>query len=70
MEVSEHGVFQCYAGLLLQRLEGLSVVVLPEVLQTQADGLLFTVLHRGQKEKSCFGLFRRVVGLIPKDMTL
>lgn len=50
MEVCEHGVLQCYARLLLQRLEGLGVVVLAEVLQTQTYGLLFTVLHGGQKE--------------------
>ena len=40
----EHGVLQSNAGLLLQRLKGLCVIVLPEVLQAQADGLLFSVL--------------------------
>lgn len=45
VEVREHGMLQRYPRLLLQRLEGLCVVVLPEVLEAKADGLLFSVLH-------------------------
>lgn len=50
VQVGEHGVLQGDARLLLQGLEGLRVVVLPEVLQAQADRLLFAVLleHKGE----------------------
>lgn len=44
MEVREHGMLQSDPCFLLQGLEGFCVVVLPEVFQAQADGLLFTVL--------------------------
>lgn len=73
MEVCEHGVLQRYARLFLQRLESLSVVVLPEVLQTQTDGLLLAVLHRRQKETNGRTLITHsdmAVGLIPKEITL
>lgn len=45
MQMSEHGVFQCDSSLLLERLEGLGVVMLSEVFQTEADGFLFSVLQ-------------------------
>jgi len=44
MKVREHWVLQCYPSLLLQRLKGLCVVMLPEVLEAKADGFLFSVL--------------------------
>lgn len=44
MEMREHGMLQSDPCFLLQGLEGFRVVVLPEVFQAQADGLLFTVL--------------------------
>lgn len=44
MQVCQHGVLQCYPSLLLQRLEGLCVVMLPEVLEAKADGFLFSIL--------------------------
>lgn len=72
VEVCEHGVLQRDARLLLQRLEGLGVVVLPEVLQTQTDGLLFTVLHRRQKEVNIRTLLTRpdrAVGLTSEEIT-
>lgn len=50
MEVREHGMLQSDPCFLLQGLEGFCVVVLPEVFQAQADGLLFTVLS-GKKTK-------------------
>lgn len=43
--MGEHGVLQRYPGLLLQRLEGLGVVVLAEVLEAKADGFLLSVLQ-------------------------
>lgn len=45
MEVCQHLVFQRDACLLLQRLKGFCVVMLPEVLQAQADRFLFPVLE-------------------------
>lgn len=45
VQVGEHGVLQRYPGLLLQRLEGLGVVVLAEVLEAKADGFLLSVLQ-------------------------
>lgn len=45
MQVGEHGVLQRYPGLLLQRLEGLGVVVLAEVFEAKADGFLLSVLQ-------------------------
>lgn len=44
VQVGEHGVFERYPGLLLQRLKGLGVVMLPEVFEAKADGLLLSVL--------------------------
>ena len=38
-------MLQRHARLLLQRLERLRVVVLPEVLEAEADGFLFPVLY-------------------------
>lgn len=51
VQVCEHGVLQGYARLLLQRLEGFRVVVLPEVLEAEPNGFLFSVLkqHDGQQ---------------------
>lgn len=50
--MGEHGVLQRYPGLLLQRLEGLGVVVLAEVLEAKADGFLLSVLQgRGARER-------------------
>lgn len=46
VQVGEHRVFKRYPSLLLQRLEGLRVVMLSEVLEAKADGFLFSVLHR------------------------
>lgn len=45
MQVGQHGVLQRYPGLLLQRLEGLRVVMLAEVLEAKADGFLLSVLR-------------------------
>lgn len=45
VEMCQHLVFQRDACLLLQRLKGLCVVMLPEVLQAQADRFLFPVLE-------------------------
>lgn len=39
-------MFQSYPSLLLQRLEGLGVVMLSEVFEAKADGFLFSVLQR------------------------
>jgi len=50
VQVCEHRMLQGDPRLLLQRLEGLHVVVLPVVLEAKADGFLFSVL-RGRKEK-------------------
>lgn len=46
VQMSEHGMFQSYPSLLLQRLEGLGVVMLSEVFEAKADGFLFSVLQR------------------------
>lgn len=48
VQVGEHWVLQRYPSLLLQRLEGLCVVMLPEVFEAKADGFLFSVLQRTQ----------------------
>lgn len=55
VQVGEHGVLQRYPGLLLQRLEGLGVVMLAEVLEAKADGFLLSVLQghgKGKRLKS------------------
>lgn len=39
-------MFQSYPRLLLERLEGLGVVMLSEVFEAKADGFLFSVLRR------------------------
>lgn len=46
VQVSEHGVLQSDPSLLLERLEGLCVVMLSEVFEAKADGFLFSVLER------------------------
>lgn len=51
MQVRQHGVLQRYPSLLLQRLEGLCVVMLPEVLEAKADGFLFSVLEGHNEEE-------------------
>lgn len=50
VQVSEHGVLQRYPSLLLQRLKGLCVVMLSEVLEAKADGFLFSVLQGHNRE--------------------
>ena len=46
----ELGVFQLNPGPLLEGGEHLAVVLLPEVLQTQTDGLAFSELGKGGKK--------------------
>ena len=43
MQFTEHRVFQLDFGPLLQTVERLQTLILPQVLQTQPDGLPFVV---------------------------
>lgn len=49
VQMGEHGMFQRYPSLLLERLEGLCVVMLSEVFEAKADGFLFSVLQRERR---------------------
>lgn len=57
MQVGEHRVLQRYPRLLLQRLKGLCVIMLSEVLEAKADGFLFSVLRGDNGEETDIGRY-------------